>query len=380
MKLLNLRESVRRIHSGFKQADGAEHPPALSAKLMNSHKCLSNLRQAYEQMYQLRNSVGRMPPGPNTRRARIGALLVATVQRMLFWYTPQIRGFHIASTAVAENVCLTFDRQMEVLQELMDQMRRLELELRVRLGHPSTPVADGSAGDEAFRKSALDVFQFQLRSKRLDLEEGLERRLRSHLEAITNLEPAPPAGPWLDLGCDRGRWCVLAGSAGFQTMGVEENSMAAKYCRDEGIEVEQRDYLEYLRTAPDQSFAVISAFHILERHPFPYVFELVWQAARVLKSGGLLVLETADPTNILNCTNRFWLETTHLHLLPSFTTEALLGHFGFHIVSKRLLAGAPEEAPFPWGELELVQRLNQHFYGPQDYAVIGRFSGVSRPA
>src|ERR1035438_9960336 len=73
---------------------------------------------SYEQLYSLRDVVGRMPPSPNSLRAQFGGLGVRIVQRMLFWYTPQVHRFHNATVALAEHVCAAMDRHLAATRRI----------------------------------------------------------------------------------------------------------------------------------------------------------------------------------------------------------------------------------------------------------------------
>jgi SAM-dependent methyltransferase len=64
-------------------------------------------------------SIGVMPPAPNTLRARIGAVLVGIVRRMLFWYTPQIASQNML---VAESLAET----VQVLRQLSSRIHAVQ--------------------------------------------------------------------------------------------------------------------------------------------------------------------------------------------------------------------------------------------------------------
>lgn len=66
--------------------------------------------------------VGQLPPEPPTLRGRMGARLVKLVQRMLFWYTPQIVHFQYS-------VLRTLEEQANLLQSATRRISRLETEL-----------------------------------------------------------------------------------------------------------------------------------------------------------------------------------------------------------------------------------------------------------
>ena len=76
---------------------------------------LSTLQASYAQ-------VGQLPPEPPTFRGRMGARLVKLVQRMLFWYTPQIVHFQYSALRALEE-------QAKMLQSADTRIRKLEVEL-----------------------------------------------------------------------------------------------------------------------------------------------------------------------------------------------------------------------------------------------------------
>src|SRR5438067_79376 len=79
---------------------------------------IARLAHTYDQLCSIRTAVGRIPPSPNTLRAKAGGVLVAVVRRMLFWYTPQIHQFHNSTAMVMQNVCSVMEKQMTVMQQL----------------------------------------------------------------------------------------------------------------------------------------------------------------------------------------------------------------------------------------------------------------------
>ena len=68
MQATNIAEIVEQIHEKVAhQRRSSAHPQSSSRKWPQK---LSDLRTAYEQVYRLRNSIGRLPPRPDTARAR----------------------------------------------------------------------------------------------------------------------------------------------------------------------------------------------------------------------------------------------------------------------------------------------------------------------
>lgn len=129
----------------------------------------------------------------------------------------------------------------------------------------------------------------------------------------------------IDLGCGRGEWLELANDAGLEANGVDLDACMLAACIERGLAVTQGDALAHLQALPDESQAMVSGFHIAEHLPFDALQTIAQQALRVLKPGGLLILETPNPENLVVGSCNFYLDPTHQHPLPppllSFLTE-----------------------------------------------------------
>ena len=110
---------------------------------------------------------------------------------------------------------------------------------------------------------------------------------------------------------------------------------------------------------------------MVEHMPFDAIMTLVDEALRALKSGGILILETPNPENLLVSSYTFHLDPTHRHPLPSPMLRFFVEARGFSNVHVKELHPYPEAMQFP-DDTAIARRLNRHLYGPQDYAVIGR--------
>jgi SAM-dependent methyltransferase len=141
------------------------------------------------------------------------------------------------------------------------------------------------------------------------------RRLRVYLpfaQPVTALLGKPV----LDLGCGRGEWLEILREAGIPARGVDLDDAMLQASRERGLDVAKADALEALRAMGDGSLSVVTAMHLVEHLPFEQVRALVAEAHRVLGPGGLLVLETPNPENIVVGTADFYLDPTHAHPLP----------------------------------------------------------------
>jgi O-antigen chain-terminating methyltransferase len=74
---------------------------------------------------------------------------------------------------------------------------------------------------------------------------------------------------------------------------------------------------------------LVSGFHLAEHLAFSDLQSLVQEAFRVLKTGGLLILETPNPENIVVGSGNFYLDPSHHHPLPPLLLSFLPEFYGF---------------------------------------------------
>lgn len=141
-------------------------------------------------------------------------------------------------------------------------------------------------------------------------------RLRVYDDFLQPLLKVFPNAEVVDLGCGRGEWIEKMQSMGFSPRGVDLDQGMLQSCWDRGFEVHLGDALEYLAALPDNSQAVVSAFHLVEHLPFSEVQYLIGEALRVLKPAGLLIMETPNPENLIVATRNFYLDPTHQRPMP----------------------------------------------------------------
>ncbi len=185
------------------------------------------------------------------------------------------------------------------------------------------------------------------------------------LEPFLTLENGPVA---IDLGCGRGEWLEMVIGAGFVARGVDLDEGMLEGCRTRGLPADLGDAVGALRARAAESVSVISAFHLVEHIPFPALQELVSEALRVLKPGGLLILETPNAENLFVGSNGFYMDPTHErpipHLLLSFLTE-------FSGFERSKLLRLQEEARLhdPATSIDLITALGS---SSPDYAIVAQ--------
>ncbi len=187
-------------------------------------------------------------------------------------------------------------------------------------------------------------------------------------------------GPVVDLGSGRGEWLELLKDAGVDAYGVDLNQEIVEQCRARGLKVVLADACEHLAGVSERSLSAVTAFHLVENVPIDRVITLIDLSVRALQPGGLLILETPNPENLVVGASSFYVDPSHVRPLPPSLLAFLVEARGFADVETRFLhpnaAGnlrSPRDTE-PWsGDLApLVEAINARLYGPQDYAVIGR--------
>jgi SAM-dependent methyltransferase len=133
----------------------------------------------------------------------------------------------------------------------------------------------------------------------------------------------------IDLGCGRGEWLELLKESGFDGHGVDLDECMLAACRERSLSVATEDAISALKKLPNESQAIVTGFHIAEHIRFADLQLLVQEALRVLKPGGLLILETPNPENITVGTNSFYLDPTHQRPIPPALLSFLPEYYGY---------------------------------------------------
>ncbi len=160
---------------------------------------------------------------------------------------------------------------------------------------------------------------------------GSRELVRSRLEVYRPFVAllARPGARALDLGCGRGEWLEALGEAGFEAFGVDLDEGMLAACRERGLAVALADAVATLEGVPEGSLSVVSAFHLVEHLPFALVRCIVAAALRALEPGGLLILETPNPENLLVAARDFYLDPTHVRPIPAALLAFVAEEAGF---------------------------------------------------
>ncbi|MDC0285887.1 class I SAM-dependent methyltransferase, partial [Candidatus Poseidoniaceae archaeon] len=168
-------------------------------------------------------------------------------------------------------------------------------------------------------------FEDKFRGSRKEIIE----RYKIYLQFILPLKEIYPDGEGLDIGCGRGEWLGLLKKNSIVAQGIDIDEGMLKACNENNLNTLKGDGFAHLKTLKDESLTIISAFHIIEHIPFETLQSFVSEAHRVLKPGGLVIIETPNPENIKVGTELFYLDPTHLKPIPSELLSFVVDFYGF---------------------------------------------------
>jgi O-antigen chain-terminating methyltransferase len=309
--------------------------------------------------------------------------LVRYLQRVLPVMDARDRVASALSTTRAELILEAFDRRLESLSRrlqgllaLRDRVEAQGEEVRALRGAGrGTPAAPAPApAPVSFDEAAYVAFENRFRGSRDEVRE----RLRPYVELFAGLEPVA------DLGCGRGEFLELLREAGVGGLGVESNAQALAHCRDRGLAVTASDLLSFLRERADGSLGGVFAAQVAEHLPPPVLIGVLRESHRVLRAGGLLLLETVNPRSVIGFLEVYNRDLTHQRPLHPDTLSFMAAAAGFTDVRVEMRSpvdAAAQLQPVPLDGLppraaqalnENVARLNALLYGPQEYALLAR--------
>lgn len=286
----------------------------------------------------------------------------------------------------------TTEHRERSLREQLSELKRLEEDNARRIAENAARIAEiaervarieehepGRAPLKAQseRANAFDAL-YAAFEDRFRGETALVRmRVEPYLELIRGAGAGTPDAPVIDLGSGRGEWLELLREHGLAGRGFDLNRVFLEHCRQLGLQVDEADAIEGLRAMSDSSVGAVTSMHLVEHLPFEQVVALIDEALRVIRTDGVLVLETPNPENPVVGSHLFYMDPTHRNPLPPEMLRWLVEARGFVDVRiERLTVARETNAPTPLGSdipgATTINRLITPLHAALDYAVIAR--------
>ncbi len=141
----------------------------------------------------------------------------------------------------------------------------------------------------------------------------------------------------LDIGCSVGATVQAAKDFGWDAHGVDVSQTAVDHCREQGLNCQKIEGVEL--PFEDDSFDLITNWHVVEH--VEDVHETLAEWYRVLKPGGVMILETPDSTylkaRLMGFKYRKFWPAEHLYTFDRHNLSSLLAQSGFEMLPTRLV-------------------------------------------
>ena len=213
-------------------------------------------------------------------------------------------------------------------------------------------------------------------------ENFIYRRLEDYLRGTPDVAPyvalATDHQPLFDAGCGRGELLIAARAAGISASGCDTNERSVADLKARGADVALAGIPECFSKLADGSLGSIAALHVVEHLPVDALFALFREAARTLRAGGLLMIETPNAESLLVGASDFWRDPTHIAPRHPAALTLLGREHGFSVEEVAAVHPLPEGTALAIGSDDppalqrVVEAINARLFGPQDLRLILR--------
>lgn len=209
-----------------------------------------------------------------------------------------------------------------------------------------------------------------------DALRGSEPHVRADVMHYVRLAAGHP--PVLDVGCGRGEFLAACRDAGMAAQGVDLNERSVADLRQRGFAVELGGIPECFAPIATASLGSVLAMHVVEHLPVDALLALFRESFRVLRPGGLLMIETPNAESILAAASEFWRDPTHIAPRHPAALTVLAREHGFEIDEVRAVHELPEGAKVAILETDppelqrVIHAVNDRLFAPQDLRLVLR--------
>ncbi|HYM60397.1 MAG TPA: class I SAM-dependent methyltransferase [Thermoanaerobaculia bacterium] len=211
------------------------------------------------------------------------------------------------------------------------------------------------------------------------LEDGLRGSEAEVREAVRPyVELARTHQPLIDAGCGRGELLRMCREEGIAARGFDVNERSVADLVASGLDVQLLGLPQCLQAIAGGTAGTVVAMHVVEHLPVEVLFSLFYEAARALRAGGLLIIETPNAESLAVTGSEFWRDPTHLAPRHPAALTLLAREHGFAIEDVRPVHPFPDGNRLPAGPDDppglrrLVEALNERLFGGQDLRMILR--------
>ena len=224
------------------------------------------------------------------------------------------------TTVLRRAVETLMSRQSSSPQSLPDSQSQLR-------GGPAKPLAADSTDDYKYVG-----FEDHFRGP----DGAIEARLRAYVPVFAG------CGDVLDVGCGRGELLAAMKDAGISARGIDANDSMIAAAAERGLDAVRADALAYLDALAPGSLGGLVSTQVVEHLEPSYLMRLLDAAARALRPGAPIVVETINPACWLAFFSSYIRDLTHVRPVHPETLQYLLRASGFERVEIRYTAPVPD--------------------------------------
>jgi SAM-dependent methyltransferase len=144
--------------------------------------------------------------------------------------------------------------------------------------------------------------------------------------------------PVLDIGCGRGTFLELLAAAKIEAVGVDHSEESVKRCGEKGFKVYREDARSFLRQNPGR-FGGMFCSHVIEHFVYEDALSFLELCHQTLRPGGVLLILTPNPTDLMVISELFWLDPTHVRPYPGPLLKNMVKAVGFEVVHEKQYVG-----------------------------------------
>lgn len=250
-----------------------------------------------------------------------------------------------------------FEEELSIFKEKLEE----ELEAEKIKNRRSKEIRTGIA----YKK-----FEDQMRGTRQEIKE----RLNIYENAIQRVKESNGCRLFaLDLGCGRGEWLELLQDRGITALGVDKDESMIHFCKKRRLDVVKNDLFIHLKNQSSNSVDILTAFQVVEHLHENKLVDVLNEAYRVLRPGGVMILETPNPENLIVGACNFYLDPTHVQKIPPKLLQTLVedaGLTGTEIIRLHPYPGIDlSKADKNGANYALIEQMAVFFNSCVDYAI-----------
>jgi len=275
--------------------------------------------------------------------APLGTALLEFLQQITAFVETKDRQLAAESSARIDTVARALEpvaelrAQVGVLHRAVEMLKRRSSNETPAIGTASnalggTRAAGAPSNDDDDDDYKYVGFEDQFRGS----DREIDARLRAYLPLFEGTSDV------LDVGCGRGEFLAALKEAGISASGVDANAdMVAAACA-RGVRATHGDALAFVGSLPDGALGGLIAAQVVEHLEPRYLMRLIDAAARALRPGSPIVLETINPACWLAFFSSYIRDLTHVRPVHPDTLQYLLRASGFDRVAIRYSAPVPD--------------------------------------